>query len=431
MTLAPASSLKIVHKIVNTINAPDFIDTYRQRPQDFTRKSPLDFQTLCLFILNQPQAALTPELNHFFQMVYQSPLPQAVVTAQAFCQARKKIQPEAFVALNDQLQQLIDHFHLRRTWRHFRLLAVDGSSVHLPLEKKLERCFGTHDDLPVGRASVLYDTLDGQVLHSLLVTPDMGERACAAMHLEAAPENSLILYDRGYPSHWLFALHQQKEVHFVMRLKLTHSREVAEFVASGKQEGMVTLKAGNYLAREACEGYGLAPDVSVRVRLIRLTLSSGKTEVLATSLLNSGEFPAEQFGELYHQRWGIEVGYRDLKCPLNIENFSGRSFIAVRQDFYAAQLMKNLASLMCQSQQAAIDHQSRDSPLNYKASLSLAISVLRDSWVTLCLNPCISFMKQVLELIRKVPNAVRPGRQFTRVRRRPATRGCEGFKPVR
>ena len=137
---------------------------------------------------------MTPELNHFFQMVHQSPLPQAVVTAQAFCQARKKIQPEAFVALNDQLQQLIDHFHLRRTWRHFRLLAVDGSSVHLPLEKKLERCFGTHDDLPVGRASVLYDTLDGQVLH----TPDVGERARAAMHLEAVPENSLILYDRRY-----------------------------------------------------------------------------------------------------------------------------------------------------------------------------------------------------------------------------------------
>ena len=403
MTGVPASWLKIVQKIVNTISSPDFIDTYRQRPQDFTRNSPLDFQTLCLFILNQPQAALTPELNHFFQMLTQSPLPQAVVTAQAFCQARKKIQPKAFVALNNQLQQLIDQYHLRRTWRHFRLLAVDGSSVHLPLEKKLERCFGTHDDLPVGRASVLYDTLDGQALHSLLVTPDLGERACAAMHLEAAPENSLILYDRGYPAHWLFALHQQQEVQYVMRLKLSHSREVAEFMASGKPEAMVSLKAGNYLAREACEGYQLDPDVSVRVRLIRLTLSSGETEILATSLLDCKVFPAEQFEELYHLRWGIEVGYRDLKCPLNIENFSGRSFIAVRQDFYAAQLMKNLASLMCQTQQAAIDHQSRDSRLQYKASLSLALSVLRDSWVTLCLNPCISFMKMGFAMASEEP----------------------------
>ena len=100
MTQPPTLWLKIVQRITSTISSPDFIDTYRQRPQDFTRQCKLDFKTLCLFILSLPQAALGPELNRFFQMLYKSDLPQDVITSQAFCNAWKKIRPETFAELN-------------------------------------------------------------------------------------------------------------------------------------------------------------------------------------------------------------------------------------------------------------------------------------------------------------------------------------------
>jgi len=64
----------------------------------------------------------------------------------------------------------------------------------LPLEDVLSRQFGTHCDVPVARLSVLLDVGDNQVLHSLMVTPDIDERGCAAMHLEHAPDQSLILF---------------------------------------------------------------------------------------------------------------------------------------------------------------------------------------------------------------------------------------------
>jgi len=215
--------LKIVQKLISFLDNPEFINTHKQRPQDFTRHRTLDFKTICLFLLKQPQAALAPELNHFFQQIKQSPLPCAVVSPQAFSKARRKLKPAAFNALNEQLQHFIDQSGLRQNWCGLRLLAVDGSTLHLPLESELSAFFGTHQNLPGGRASTLYDVTDGQVLHSLLVPLSMGERACAASHLEAAPDNSLILFDRGYPCHWLCALHQQKALNFVMRLKLNHT----------------------------------------------------------------------------------------------------------------------------------------------------------------------------------------------------------------
>lgn len=194
---------------------------------------------------------------------------------------------------------------------------------------------------------------------------------------------------------------------------------------------MITLRAGDIMARDACTGYGIEPSILVTLRLIRVSLPGGGTEVLGTSLLDTRQYPASEFGELYSLRWGIETDYRVLKCPLNIENFSGRTPLAVRQDFYAGQLLKNLARLFCLSQQPVIDRQSQASKHHCKANLSQAISTLRDSLTNLCLRPCITLMSQILALIRGSLSVIRPGRTFPRQRRRSATRGCEGYKPVR
>ena len=127
--------MKIVQKITNKLDCPVFIDTYRQRPQDFTRRRQLTFKNLVLFLLNQPRTALQTELDQFYRVLNQSSVETQVVTAQAFSKARNKLKPEVFADLNQHLQQQIDSLGLRQTWRGLRILAVDGSTVHLPLEQ--------------------------------------------------------------------------------------------------------------------------------------------------------------------------------------------------------------------------------------------------------------------------------------------------------
>jgi hypothetical protein len=267
--------LKIVQKITSQLDCPDFIDTHRQRPHDFTRRRQLTFKNLVLFLLNQPRTALQTELDQFYRVLNQASAETQVVTAQAFSKARGKLKPEVFESLNQTLQQQLDSLGLRQTWRGLRVLAVDGSTVHLPLESVMTRFFGCHSEFPVARLSMLYDVADGQTLHSLIVPSAVGERDCAHLHLEHLPADSLTLFDRGYPGHWLFALFEQHRRHFLMRLPCGYNAQVKQFLRSGQTEDTQFFSASHPEARLFCTEAGVDPAGRVELRLIRVELSTG------------------------------------------------------------------------------------------------------------------------------------------------------------
>jgi hypothetical protein len=169
---------------------------------------------------------------------------------------------------------------------------------------------------------------------------------------------------------------------------------------------------------------------SVHLPLVRVDLPGGATEVLATSLLDAQAFPAADFAELYHRRWGIETDYRRLKQTLNLENFSGRSPQAVQQDLHARILLKNLALLMQTLQQPEIDRRHARRKHRWQPNFTQGLSCLRNSLVRLLLNPTRVLLPGLLELMASALGAIRPGRSSPRKRRRRATKGCEGYKPT-
>ena len=417
--------------MINLLSCPDFIAQHRTHPKHFTRQRHLTFPNLVLFLLNQPNSALQTELDAFFQTLNGSAFETQVVTAQAFSKARHKLSASVFEALNGFLHAQMEELGLHKTWQGLRLLAVDGSGMHLPLEDSLARHFGTHNGLPVARVSVLQDLLSEQALHTLLVTSDVDERGCASMHLDHAPDNSLILFDRGYPAHWLFVELQRCQQQFLMRLTLTHSREVRAFVASGKDDDTVSMTCRHGSSRQVCKQSGVDPDTPFWIRLIRVTLPTGETEVLATSLLDTEAFPTELFADLYHRRWGIETDYRRLKQTLTLENVSGRTVCAVQQDIHACQLLKNLALLMQALQQPEIERKTAHRKLAWKANFTQGVSRLKHTLVALLVRPSREALDNLLTLIGNCLSAVRPGRRWPRRRKRSATKGCEGYKPTR
>jgi hypothetical protein len=114
--------------------------------------------------------------------------------------------------------------------------------------------------------------------------------------MEPTRADDLLLYDRGYPAFWLFALHQQEQRHFCARLSLSFSAEVERFLADGRKSEVVTFEP-TAEARKHCAMYDLPID-PVRLRLIKVRLDSGEIEVLATSLLDEADFPAAWFKAL-------------------------------------------------------------------------------------------------------------------------------------
>ena len=67
----------------------------------------------------------------------------------------------------------------------------------------------------------------------------------------------------------------------------------------------------------------------LRLRLVRVQLNTGETEILITSLIHFGLYPVHIFHELYHESWPVEEDYKKAKCWIEIDTFL-RKICAIR-----------------------------------------------------------------------------------------------------
>ena len=411
---------QIVQNLTTKLFSADFLSQHRKSEKDFTRNRSLTFPRLISFMLNMVNGSIQSELSRFFQIIDDSPVAINSVTTAAFCKARKKFSYTAFKALNT---DLIDTFykspHVRK-WNGHRLLAVDGSVTSLPNTPELLEHFGkarSHSTKPAVRLSQLYD-IQNKLTIDLQIDPHTtGERAQAVKHLDYTDKDDLIIYDRGYPAVWFYALHQVKNVNFCARVTLDSSKILKSFLRSGKNEAIVFLPC-LYKSLEYCLSEGL-PTSPLKIRLIRIALPSGQTEILMTSLFDKEIYPYEIFKDLYHQRWGVEEDYKIMKSRLTIENFSGVSVEAVMQDIHAKVLTKNIAAVAIFEADKVKDEKYKHRKHQYKINFTYTLSQLKDNIVRFLLCP-ISFNLSGLLIanISTIVDAYRPDRSFIRMDRR-------------
>lgn len=94
----------------------------------------------------------------------------------------------------------------------------------------------------------------------------------------------------------------------------------------------------------------------------------------AISLLDEATYLSTWFKHLYHLRWSVEESYKREKCCLEIENFSGLSAHAVKQDFYAKLFVLNLTAILSWVAHAIADHLYRDRQHAYRVNFANALS---------------------------------------------------------
>lgn len=387
----------------------------------FTRNRSLNFPTLILYLLNLRKHANQVELDQFFKAINGNNEATQQITKSAFFQARKQLSPTAFIDINHQLIDTIyDTSQHYKTWKGFRLCAIDGSSIRLPSEADIIYYFGvqkgraTQGDCPIGMASVFYDLLNHLAIDASINPRGTSERMCAQQHLAYAGDNDLIIYDRGYNAFWLYALHIQHNHAFCMRARTNKDLVVKDFIASNKKEAVVTFTP-NKTTINSCRQKGL-PTTPIKLRLIRVELDH-EVEVLITNLMDSDKYPAHIFRSLYHLRWGIEENYKRLKQWVEIENFSGKSSLSVQQDFHAKIVAANLTALMALGAQQITTKKTKDLKRNYQINFAQALSKMKHRIVHLVLHAHSDIrlsIERTLRYISRTVEAVRTGRSTPR-----------------
>lgn len=424
----PAHLIAMVDELRRRLHAPDFSQRHRVRPEDFTRKRTLPFPLVCLIILQKTTKSVSLHVREFLCQLWEQGL-EPSVTGGGWTQARAKLQYTAFLELNQQVllpaAYASAHAASLRLWRGHRLLGFDGSDLRLPLSPSVEREFrvvqvtnqigATGTAYPEACLSVAYDLLNRLGLDARLAPGTVGEVTVAIQQFGVLRANDVAVFDRGYTGYALLAEVRRPGAHFISRCS-TGSFAAAQELFRLNQAGLsrrITLSAPPDLRAELTQR-GLP--LTLEVRFVSVRLSTGALEVLVTSLLDEAAYPTGEFLEVYHYRWGHETYHLMLKSRLDLENWSGLTLEAVRQDLHATVLLANLESLLTgpAQEQLSRGQATRQHPLQVNhagAYQALKHSLLDLLWSD---QPTERVVQKLSQLFLGTPVSVRPDRKSER-----------------
>lgn len=352
--------------------------------------------------MNLLRKSLSLEIENFWSFLKFSPSKK--FTKSAFVQARMKIKPEVFKHLS---QTLVGEFYTDndvaiKKWKGFRVLAIDGSRITLPITEKLKRLYGetknqSTTSVVQARCSILYDVENKYALDGKIAPLKQGERELALSHLLFCQKGDLLIYDRGYPSYDFIHQHITRDLDYLMRVKVSFSQLTIDFEKSKKRSKIVDIYPGKN-TKLSNKTYG--KDTPIKVRLLRVELPKGKVEILMTSLLDAKTYPNAIFKELYRKRWGVETFYDELKNKLKVEHFSGYSNQSILQDFYTALFISNIQTLIVSEIEDEITIQNKQRKYDYKINTNLSYGLLKNRILELFLTE--SSMENIVQQIKKL-----------------------------
>jgi hypothetical protein len=308
------------------------------------------------------------------------------------------------------------------------LIGVDSSLIRTPDSQELGDAFGwkeaanqhgsTGTRYPEARLSVVYDLLNGLGVDCRLEPSTVGEVALAIEQLEHLQPEDVEINDRGFTGYLYLALVRRRDAHFIGRCSTGSFLEAQKLfkVNRANQSRIVWLFAPPNEKAE-CRRLGLPS--KMKVRFVSVRLPTGELEVLVTSLLEAATYPTKEFLEVYHYRWGHETFHLMLKGRLELENFSGRTVEAVRQDVQAAVLLANLETLVSEPAQAALEQEQTAESQPLKVNRANAYHGLKLKLLELLYSdhPASVVLSKLMVLFQGTPVPTRPDRKAERRRR--------------
>jgi len=225
-------------------------------------------------------------------------------------------------------------------------------------------------------------------------------------------EDDLALTDRGYASYEWFAQQLKAGRQFVCRCERNTFKVVQDLFEADEANRSVEVKLRpSHDQAKAIKAAGLAEEITIR--LVTLRLSSGELEVLATSLLDEGAYPTQSFAELYRERWGVETFFGVVKGRLSLENFSGRTVEAVRQEVHATVFLSNLESVITRPAQQRLKQKDPERKFPAQVNHAVAFHAIKTQVIDLLMSrkPVDEVLRQLEAKFLQDPTSVRKGRK--------------------
>ena len=198
MLLTPSLIRTKLFQVIS--NAEKHVHDFVHNPgRDMTRHRDCTFSDTILATLCFSMNRTNTELFRYFSSVQKH-----IPSKSAFCQQRKKLNDRLFPHL---LKSFYDAFPDSNKYRGYTLMAVDGSDINIPVDKKdsVYRVKQARSDNYYYQMhlNALYNICDNR-FHSIVIQPrpEMNENAafCQLIDESDFDEKTIFLADRGYIS---------------------------------------------------------------------------------------------------------------------------------------------------------------------------------------------------------------------------------------
>jgi len=402
---------------------------YTIQENAFTRKRKISFSDAIISTICMQRSSSNSEILKYFDFDSNAP------THSALIQQRNKLSLSAFENL---FYQFSDALSPDLTLNGYRLIAIDGSDIYIPRDPKDSETYRITDKYGKGfnmlHLNAAYDLLS-HLYTDIIIQPlnqineyqamcDMNDHF-AQNHPQ---EKALFIADRGYVSFNVFAHAIENDTFFLVRARDSKRSLLSTLDLPTDPEFDIVFE--RWLTRRNTKTIKSEPEtyksIASRVfdylepkskklhylsfRIIKLLLANGTEEYLYTNLPKE-DFTINEIRQLYHQRWGIETSFRDIKYSAGMLFFHSRKKQLVLQEIYAKLILYNFSEAIT----AGVAFQKKEHQKNrkyaYKINFALALSICVE-YIKRCRNN-IPF-PDIERLLERELIPIRPGRSSPR-----------------
>ncbi len=307
-------------------------------------------------------------------------LPACSTDTGAYCTARQRL-PEALLALLTRRTGAAAEREAPEPWGWLgRVVKLfDGSTVSMPDTAKNQEAYPQSRTqapgvgFPMARIGVLFSLSVGTVL-------DLGIRRWAGKFqselailremLAGLDAGDVLLTDRYLCSYMEIALLRSRGVDFVGRINSKRKVDFRRGEQLGRDDHLVTWSKPKQPEWMSPEQYAAIPDTltmrEFRYRVVRSGYRS-RTIVVATTLLDSEHYSAENLANLYGLRWEAEINLRSLKTMMHMDVLRCKTPEMVRKEIWAHLLAYNLIRTVIA--QAALMHEKHPRQISFTRAM--------------------------------------------------------------
>jgi len=404
----------------------EFQTKHKIGKNSFTRDRKLGFDKIMTMMIKKSNKSLQNSINDT-----QFTLGEDVtISNSAYTQARAKLNYTAFEEFAKMASDIFYKDDEYETYKGYRILAIDGSVTTLPNTDDVKKEFNPMrvkcqikdfvKDVSQARISCLFDVLNNVAIDSSNTNKNKSEdndiiaydeRTLAVQHLNHCSKDDLTIMDRGYPSFELFAaVHNQTNILCRLRKNIFTKAKFLFDAHSPKKDVILDINAPKYL-RDALRKNNIP--TKIKIRFIQVILDNGTVEVLATNVLTTDKLKTSDFKELYALRWGIETYFDLIKNRLGLENFTGQSVLAVKQDFFATIFLTNYESAMTYDINEELKEKTKDNKYVQKVNKAVSFNIIKHKVFDLFYSdePLDDMLEHMEKLFLTNTIVVRPNRK--------------------